>query len=67
MKTEAEELFILSDLEIFEGPETAVTVTKTASTRCERCWRHRPEVGTSTAHPTLCTRCEEALPALLTI
>ncbi|MFN9956240.1 MAG: zinc finger domain-containing protein, partial [bacterium] len=28
---------------------------------CERCWRHRPEVGQSAAHPTLCGRCEGAL------
>ena len=26
--------------------------------KCDRCWRVLPEVGTSTAHPTLCRRCE---------
>ena len=39
-------------------------VTKTPAARCERCWRHRPEVGSSAAHPTLCLRCEQALPAI---
>jgi isoleucyl-tRNA synthetase len=25
--------------------------------KCERCWHHRPEVGSSTEHPTICARC----------
>jgi len=29
--------------------------------KCERCWRVLPEVGTHAAHPTLCTRCCEAV------
>ncbi len=61
LKPELEELFILSDLEVTVGPEATVEVGKTPAVRCERCWRHRPEVGTSTAHPTLCARCEEAI------
>ncbi len=31
--------------------------------KCERCWRVLPEVGTHAAHPTLCTRCCEAVTA----
>jgi isoleucyl-tRNA synthetase len=58
---ELEELFILSDLAIAEGDESAVEVSKTPAARCERCWRHRQEVGKSTDHPTLCARCEDAL------
>ncbi|MBY6063601.1 isoleucine--tRNA ligase [Pseudidiomarina sediminum] len=34
-----------------------VTVAKTAYTKCERCWHHRPEVGSIADHPTLCQRC----------
>jgi isoleucyl-tRNA synthetase len=30
-------------------------------TKCERCWRVLPEVGTEKAHPTLCLRCCEAV------
>lgn len=56
---ELEELLILSELEIAEGSE--VLVTKTSALKCERCWRHRPEVGRSAVHPTLCLRCEEAI------
>ena len=25
--------------------------------KCERCWHHRSDVGSSDTHPTLCTRC----------
>ncbi|MFM8765578.1 MAG: zinc finger domain-containing protein [Spartobacteria bacterium] len=39
----------------------SVEISKTPHARCERCWRHRPEVGSSASHPTLCARCEEAL------
>ena len=30
-------------------------------TKCERCWRVLPEVGTHAKHPTLCDRCCEAV------
>ena len=59
-RAELEELFILSDLEVLAGTEAGVEVSKTPSIRCERCWRHREEVGSSTDHPALCARCEEA-------
>ncbi len=58
---ELEELFILSDLKITEGVDEAVEVSKTPHLRCERCWRHREEVGQNADHPTLCARCTEAL------
>ena len=61
VQAEAEEIFILSDLEISESPTPTCEVAKTSNARCERCWRHRPEVGKSAAHPTLCGRCESAL------
>ncbi len=35
----------------------AVKVAKTSYQKCERCWHHRPEVGTIDAHPSLCQRC----------
>lgn len=34
-----------------------VKVAKSANEKCERCWHHRPEVGTIAEHPTLCQRC----------
>ncbi|WP_417681386.1 isoleucine--tRNA ligase [Pseudidiomarina aquimaris] len=34
-----------------------VKVSKSANEKCERCWHHRPEVGSIAEHPTLCQRC----------
>jgi isoleucyl-tRNA synthetase len=53
-----EEFFILSDLKIEPGKEPAASISKTAYAKCARCWRHRPTVGKSAAHPDLCDRCE---------
>lgn len=58
-----EELFILSDLTVSPAETTKVTTKKTAAARCERCWRHKEEVGASADHPTLCARCVEAVVA----
>jgi isoleucyl-tRNA synthetase len=60
---ELEELFILSDLVVVPGPEVAVSVAKTPHARCERCWRHRGDVGADAAHPALCGRCAGAVGA----
>ena len=53
-----EEFFILSDLKIEAGKEPAALISKTGHAKCARCWRHRPTVGKSAAHPELCDRCE---------
>jgi len=34
-----------------------VTVAVSADEKCERCWHHRPDVGTYKEHETLCGRC----------
>ncbi len=60
-KEELEEFFILSDLTIQQAKEPSVSVTKTPYKKCARCWRHRPTVGTSQAHPDLCDRCESVV------
>ncbi len=59
--SEAEEIFILSDLVIAESSAPVCEVSKTSNARCERCWRYRPEVGKIPEHPTLCARCNGAL------
>jgi isoleucyl-tRNA synthetase len=56
-----QEFFILSELRIIRGSALAASVEVCGHTKCERCWRHLPEVGTHTAHPTLCSRCLEAV------
>jgi isoleucyl-tRNA synthetase len=57
-KEELEEFFILSDLTLEPGKEPTASISKTPHQKCARCWRHRPAVGKSTAHPELCERCE---------
>ena len=63
-KEELEEFFILSDLTIHQAKEASASVTKTPYKKCARCWRHRPTVGTSKAHPDLCDRCESVVVAM---
>lgn len=58
---ELDEIFILSDLLVGHAPEVTVEIGKTAYQKCERCWRHREEVGQGSDHPTLCGRCTEAV------
>ena len=58
---ELEEFFILSDLKIQQANEPSAFVTKTPYPKCARCWRHRPTVGASKAHPDLCDRCESVV------
>src|SRR6266542_1277635 len=62
-KEELEEFFIVSDLTIHQAKEASVSVTKTPYKKCARCWRHRPTVGASKAHPDLCDRCESVVTA----
>lgn len=57
---EIEEFLILSSLSIAEGAKNVV-IGKTEAGKCERCWRHRDEVGSHADHPTLCGRCADAV------
>jgi isoleucyl-tRNA synthetase len=34
-----------------------VRVQASTAPKCERCWHHRPDVGTHAEHPTICGRC----------
>ena len=34
-----------------------IRVQASAAQKCERCWHHRPDVGSNPAHPTICGRC----------
>ena len=38
-----------------------IRVQAATAPKCERCWHHRPEVGSNTEHPTICGRCVENL------
>jgi isoleucyl-tRNA synthetase len=40
------------------------SIAKSAAPKCDRCWRHVPDVGDDTRYPTVCLRCAEALDAI---
>ena len=48
---------IHSDYESKEAGELEVKISKSAETKCVRCWHHREDVGSNASHPELCTRC----------
>jgi len=60
---EIEEFLILSNLSIVKGSKSVV-IGKNESAKCERCWRHRDEVGSHAGHSSLCGRCVEAVDSL---
>jgi isoleucyl-tRNA synthetase len=42
-------------------PGVAVVAGKAGGTKCERCWRVLPEVGSVAGHETVCVRCADAV------
>jgi len=57
------ELLNVSQLEIQAGGEGAVAalVSKAAGQKCERCWHWETDVGLRPDHPTICSRCVNAV------
>jgi isoleucyl-tRNA synthetase len=58
------QIFIVSEVNLVKQKSLRIAVTKTPYKKCARCWRHRPTVGASKAHPDLCDRCETVVTAL---
>jgi len=66
-------LFIVSQVEIHsenralegfpgsEFPGLIIRVEKALGEKCERCWNFRTEVGSFQDHPTICSRCHQAI------
>jgi isoleucyl-tRNA synthetase len=57
-------LFMVSDVSIDvrdDAVEPRAEAVKSPHPKCERCWNHRPTVGQSVEHPTLCERCVRVL------
>jgi len=52
---------ITSQAVLASASELVVTVTPSTSTKCERCWHYRDDVGADPAHPTICSRCTNNL------
>ncbi|MEG3619037.1 isoleucine--tRNA ligase [Magnetovibrio sp. PR-2] len=67
------EIAITSDAELIEGdvPDGAFTVDGIAGVgvvsaladgeKCERCWKVLDDIGSNSAHPTVCGRCADAV------
>ncbi len=58
----AEALAVASvELEPGDAAALAVQVARTGAAQCQRCWRHRPDVGSDPGHSDLCARCAAVL------
>ena len=55
------ELLNVSELELRQGAEDAVTVERASGRKCERCWHWETDLGLDPDHPTLCGRCVRAV------
>ncbi|HUD22774.1 MAG TPA: class I tRNA ligase family protein, partial [Acidobacteriaceae bacterium] len=64
------ELFNVSQVNLLLVPKTRteivpdLNVEPTSEPKCDRCWRHVPDVGQQEKYPTVCLRCAEALDAI---
>ena len=56
-------LFIVSRVDLEEGPALAVAVDRAAGGKCERCWTYSEKVGRLSVHPGVCERCAAVLEA----
>src|SRR5262245_49774324 len=54
-------LFIVSKVELEEGPSVSVEVARAAGGKCERCWTFSEKVGQLPVHPAVCERCASVL------
>jgi isoleucyl-tRNA synthetase len=54
-------VFITSAITLVAGDAVSARVSTSNSVKCERCWHYREDVGSDTAHPTLCGRCTSNL------
>ena len=67
LRTFADDLrfvFITSQAKVVESSVASgvqVEVAASAHSKCERCWHYRADVGSSSAHPSICGRCTSNL------
>ncbi len=64
-REEWEEVAIASKVDIvaIQGAQASAKATVAPGTKCVRCWRVLPEVGSVAEHPGLCLRCTDAVEA----
>jgi len=61
------ELFNVSGVELvgIDEAHTAIETNRVSSDpKCDRCWRHVPDVGSDARYPSVCHRCVQALDAI---
>lgn len=56
---EVRPLIEATDAEVTDVEGLKVSASKSEQAKCVRCWHHRPDVGSSPAHPEVCSRCVE--------
>ncbi len=61
VETSIEELSGNISFDSTEIPNLRIFVKKADGAKCERCWHYDPTIGATPAHPTVCSRCAEAL------
>lgn len=49
--------FIVSQVELAEGSELSVSVTRADGEKCERCWNYTTDVNRDDRYPGACARC----------
>ena len=54
-------VFIVSQVEVYEGDGLAVKIELADGQKCERCWNYSTRVGEFANYPTVCERCAAAL------
>jgi isoleucyl-tRNA synthetase len=54
----------ISDKNLEADFAVGTSVLPSTEPKCERCWRHVPDVGKQEKYPTVCHRCAEALDAI---
>ncbi len=64
LKDQLPQVFMVSSVAVKQGISLNVTARKTANAKCERCWRYMPDVGSDSAHPSLCRRCADVVKSM---
>ena len=58
---ELKEVFIVSQVQLEEGEELKIRISRAEGQKCERCWNYSLDLGTDKEHPQLCGRCQKAI------
>ncbi len=55
------ELLNVSQIEFTVGDNVSVQIAKADGQKCERCWHWETDIGHNPTHPTICSRCVNAV------